>query len=305
VARPAGALRPFVVREALEQFLAELKAHPRGSAHTLAAYRRDIARVLDRASARGGKVAPARWNRELLEGALRQLTLDGYAAASAARALAAWRSFSRFCVRRGILAQDPARALRFPRLPRRLPRTLPAADLGRALDGLGANDPITLRDRALLELAYSSGLRLAELTGLDFGDLNRASGLLRVRGKGRRERVVPAGDMALAALDRHLAAAGRAGRRDGPLFVNARGQRLSGRTVQRVVRRRLLGLAGGLGVTPHALRHSFASHLLDRGADLRAIQELLGHRSLASTQIYTHVSRARLAKVYRQAHPRA
>jgi integrase/recombinase XerC len=294
------------VREALERFLDELKAHPRGSAHTLAAYRRDITRVLDRAAGAGRPVAASRWNRELLEGELRRLALEGYAAASAARALAAWRSFSRFCVRRGILEKDPARALAFPRLPRRLPRTLPAAELSRALDGLAAGDATTLRDRALLELAYSSGLRLSELTGLDFGDLNRGSGLLRVRGKGRRERIVPAGDAALAALDRHLAAAGRSkGRGDAPLFANARGGRLSNRTVQRVVRRRLLALASGLGVTPHALRHSFASHLLDRGADLRAIQELLGHRSLASTQIYTHVSRARLAKAYRQAHPRA
>jgi integrase/recombinase XerC len=294
------------VREALERFLDELKAHPRGSEHTLAAYRRDIGRVLDRAAGAGRPVAPSRWNRELLEGELRRMTLEGYAAASAARALAAWRSFSRFCVRRGILEKDPARALAFPRLPRRLPRTLPAAELGRALDGLQGSDATTLRDRALLELAYSSGLRLSELTGLDFGDLNRGGGLLRVRGKGRRERIVPAGDAALAALDRHLAAAGRSkGRGDAPLFANARGGRLSNRTVQRVVRRRLLALASGLGVTPHALRHSFASHLLDRGADLRAIQELLGHRSLASTQIYTHVSRARLAKAYRQAHPRA
>jgi integrase/recombinase XerC len=294
------------VREALERFLDELKAHPRGSEHTLAAYRRDITRVLDRAAGPGRPFAPARWNRELLEGELRRMTLEGYAAASAARALAAWRSFSRFCVRRGILEKDPARALAFPRLPRRLPRTLPAAELGRALDGLQGSDATTLRDRALLELAYSSGLRLSELTGLDFGDLNRGGGLLRVRGKGRRERIVPAGDAALAALDRHLAAAGRSkGRGDAPLFANARGGRLSNRTVQRVVRRRLLALASGLGVTPHALRHSFASHLLDRGADLRALQELLGHRSLASTQIYTHVSRARLAKAYRQAHPRA
>ena len=294
------------MREALERFLAELAAHPRGSEHTLAAYRRDIARVLDRAAGPGRPVPPGLWTRALLERSVRELTLAGAAAASVARAIAAWRSFGRFCVRRAVLSADPARALSFPRLPRRLPRTLPAKDLGRVLDGLSGDDATSLRDRALLELAYSSGLRLSELTGLDCGDLDRTSGLLRVRGKGRRERIVPAGAAALAALDRHLAAARRAPlKRDAPLFVNARGRRLSGRTVQRVVRRRLAGMAGGLGVTPHALRHSFASHLLDRGADLRAIQELLGHRSLASTQIYTHVSPARLAKAYRQAHPRA
>ena len=294
------------MREALEQFLQELAAHPRNSPHTLAAYRRDVTRVLDRAAGPGRPLAAERWNRELLERSLRELSIEGYAAASAARMLAAWRSFSRFCVRRGILSTDPARTLAFPRLPKRLPRTLPAQDLGRALDGIGGSDATSLRDRALLELTYSSGLRLSELTGLNVGDLDRGSGLLRVRGKGRRERIVPAGAAALAALDRHLAAVKRErAPRVEPLFVNARGLRLSGRTVQRVVRRRLSSIAGGLGVSPHALRHSFASHLLDRGADLRAIQELLGHRSLASTQIYTHVSRARLAKAYRQAHPRA
>jgi integrase/recombinase XerC len=142
--------------------------------------------------------------------------------------------------------------------------------------------------------------------GLNHGDLDRGARLLRVRGKGRRERIVPVGDTALAALDRWLdAAAARGARPDHPLFTNARGQRLSGRTVQRVVRARLGAVAGGLGVTPHALRHSFASHLLDRGADVRAIQELLGHRSLASTQIYTHVSKSRLQRAYTQAHPRA
>jgi integrase/recombinase XerC len=168
------------------------------------------------------------------------------------------------------------------------------------------DDPASLRDRALLELAYSSGLRLSELVGLNRGDVDRAGGLLRVRGKGRRERVVPAGRGALAALERYLTGAERGtGRADEPVFVNARRLRLSGRTVQRVVRRRLGEVAGGIGVTPHALRHSFASHLLDNGADLRAIQELLGHRSLTSTQVYTHVSGSRLRKAYQQAHPRA
>ena len=246
------------------------------------------------------------WDRPLLERALKELHRARHAPASVARAVAAWRSFSRFLKRRGLLERDPARSIPFPRLPRRLPRTLPATELAGALDRMQAPDSTSVRDRALLELLYSSGLRLSELVGLNRGDVDNTSSLLRVRGKGRRERIVPVGRQALAAVTRYLTASGRReARADLPVFANARGQRLSGRTVQRVVRRRLGELAGGLGVTPHALRHSFASHLLDRGADLRAIQELLGHRSLASTQIYTHVSPSRLRKAYQLAHPRA
>jgi integrase/recombinase XerC len=293
------------VREALDRFLTELVAR-RVSAHTVDAYRRDVTAVLDLGAGPGRPLAPGDWTRELLERRLRVLAREGRAASSAARALAAWRSFSRFCVRRGILAIDPARSLPFPRRPRRLPRTLPERDLAQALDHLPESDPATPRDRALLEMTYSSGLRLAELVGLNHGDLDPSGGLVRVRGKGRRERIVPVGRTALAALRSYLE---RGGRRSAaladPLFVGPRGARLSGRTVQRVVRRRLGQIAGGMGVTPHALRHSFASHLLDHGADLRAIQELLGHRSLASTQIYTHVSRSRLRRAYDQAHPRA
>jgi integrase/recombinase XerC len=294
------------VREALDRFLSELEAQRRASAHTVAAYRRDITRALDVAAGVGKPVAPSAWTRETLERALRELFRTRHAASSAARALAAWRSFSRFCVRRCLIASDPARAIAFPRRGRRLPRTLPALDLSAALDRVVGEDATSRRDRALLEVAYSSGLRLSELVGLNHGDLDRGAHLLRVRGKGRRERIVPVGDSALGALDRWFEAAGSRGARlDHPMFTNPRGQRLSGRTVQRVVRRRLGEVAGGLGVTPHALRHSFASHLLDRGADVRAIQELLGHRSLASTQIYTHVSKSRLRRAYTQAHPRA
>jgi len=297
------------VREVLEQFLTELAAQRRASPLTVAAYRRDVARALDLAAGPGRPLPPGQWTRELLERALHDLWRSGHAASSVARSLAAWRSFSRFCVRRGLIALDPASALPTPRLPRTLPRTLPVRELGVALDGLDRDDPASLRDRALLELAYSSGLRLAELVGLNRGDIDRPGRLMRVRGKGRRERIVPVGAHALGALERYLAAGGRplegAGTGAEPVFVNAKGTRLSGRTVQRVVSRRLGHVARGLGVTPHALRHSFASHLLDRGADLRAIQELLGHRSLNSTQVYTHVSRSRLRKAYSQAHPRA
>jgi integrase/recombinase XerC len=293
------------VREALEQFLAEL-AVLRASPHTRAAYRRDVARVLDLAAGPGRPVAVTQWTRGLLESALRDLHRSAHAASSAARAVAAWRSFSRFCLRKGLLSRDPARSLPSPRLPKRLPRTLPERDLTRALDSLRPADRAAARDRALIELAYSAGLRLAELIGLNHGDLDLGAAVVRVRGKGRRERIVPVGRAALTALRHYLDSERRiSGRRDEPIFAGLAGRRLSGRTVQRAVRRRLGQVAGGLGVTPHALRHSFASHLLDNGADLRAIQELLGHRSLASTQIYTHVTRSRLRRAYEQAHPRA
>ena len=294
------------MRDALEQFLGELSAQRRVSPHTLAAYRREVERVLNHASAAGKPVKRSAWTTELLGRVQRELWSRRLAPASVARALAAWRSFSRYCVRRGILSADPSASLPFPRLPRRLPRTLPAEALNAALDRI-VGDGTAPRDRALLELAYSSGLRLSELVGVNLGDLDRGAHVVRVRGKGRRERIVPVGDTALAAIQRYLEATreargGVAG--EAPLFLGPRG-RLSGRTVQRVVRVRLAEVAAGLGVTPHALRHSFASHLLDRGADLRAIQELLGHRSLGTTQIYTHVSRGRVRKAYAQAHPRA
>ncbi len=310
------------MRDALESFLGELKSARRCSPHTIAAYRRDIERAFDLAVAqkpseaeelesglpprRQRAVSPAQWDQRLLERVMRELYRSGHAASTAARALAAWRSFGRFLVRRGVMAACPARALPFPRRPKRLPRTLQRIDLNLALDQLGkATDPTALRDLALLEMTYSAGLRLSELVGVDRGDLDRGAQLLRVRGKGRKERIAPVGARALAALDVYLASQERsAGARDEPLF-RGRGGRLSGRTVQRIVTKRLAQVAGGLGVTPHALRHSFASHLLDAGADLRAIQELLGHASLASTQVYTHVTRTRLKQAYDQAHPRA
>src|SRR5262249_54406495 len=240
------------VRDALEAFLGELKAVRRGSVHTLAAYRRDVSRVLDLAAGAGRPVSAAQWDRALLERALRELFRAGHVAASSARALAAWRSFGRFCVRRGLLAADPAQALAFPRLPRRLPRTLPRVDLNDALDRLArVGDPAAARDLALLETTYSSGLRVSELVGLRRGDLGRGTRLVRLRGKGRKDRLPPLGERALAALDRYLAAAGRmAGPRDEPLFAGgalgrtrsgpgAPARPLSPRTVQRLVCRRL------------------------------------------------------------------
>lgn len=299
------------MRDALEAFLLELKAARRFSPHTLAAYRRDLEQVMDLAAGEGKPLAPAQWDAPLLERSMRHLFATKHAASSMARALAAWRSFGRFCVRRGVLATDPARGLPFPRLPRRLPRTLPRLDLNAALDQLAtAKDATAARDLALLELTYSSGLRLSELVGLKRGDLDAGARLVRVRGKGRKERVTPIGERAWTALERYWQSDGRGQGTPGEFVFRGRARAgeptaLSPRTVQRLVQRRLAAVASGLGVTPHALRHSFASHLLDAGADLRAIQELLGHASLASTQVYTHVSRTRLKQAYEQAHPRA
>ena len=294
------------MREALERFLIELEASRRASAHTVAAYRRDVSAVLDFAAGAGQPVSPARWSRQLIEAAMRKKTVEGQSARSVARALSACRTFSRFCARRGILPADPAAGLRNPRLPQRIPRPVPAPLLQRALDGLTGEDLAARRDRALLEIAYSSGLRVSELVSLNRGDLDRRAAVVRVRGKGRRERITPIGRNALAALDRYLETSGRvAGEPAGPIFVGRSGRRLGVRAVQRAVKLRLASLAVGLRVSPHTLRHSFATHLLDRGADLRAIQEMLGHRSLRTTQVYTHVSRARLRKAYDLAHPRA
>jgi integrase/recombinase XerC len=294
------------VREALERFLTELVALRRASPHTAAAYGRDIAALLDRSGGPGRPVAPAAWTRELLERGVRDLTVGGHSARSVARALSAWRAFSRFCLRRGIIAADPALALRNPRLPQRLPTPLPADLLERALNALRGPDRAALRDRALLEVAYSSGLRVSELVSLNHGDLDRRSQVVRVRGKGRRERITPIGRTALAALGTYLEAEARTGGAAGEaIFAGRSGRRLTARTVQRIVRRRLAHMALGMKVSPHTLRHSFATHLLNHGADLRAIQEMLGHKSLRTTQIYTHVSRAHLRKAYDQAHPRA
>jgi integrase/recombinase XerC len=222
--------------------------------------------------------------------------------ATIARKLAAVRSCFRFLARRGALEVNPARQVRSPRLGRRLPSFLPKDEATQLLDAGPAAGTAGLRDRALVELLYASGLRVAECCGLDVEDLDEGRRTVRVLGKGDKERVVPVGEAALEALAAYLAMRGRA---RGALFRNARGGRLTTRSALRIVK----GLArrAGLGqrVTPHTLRHSFATHMLGEGADLRLIQELLGHSRLSTTQRYTHVSPEHLMRVYDAAHPRA
>ena len=244
-----------------------------------------------------------------LRGYVAALHEAGYAKTTIARRLASLRSFFRFGQREGWVRSNPAKPLRNPRKGRSLPHFLSAEDLGRLFEAPPADEPMGLRDRALLETMYSAGLRISELVGLDEGDVDFAGGLVRVRGKGRRERLAPIGTYAAGALKRWLKVRTLHPQHppgpEAPVFVNKFGRRITTRSVARMLEKylRLAGLDSR--TTPHSLRHSFATHLLDRGADIRSVQELLGHKSLVTTQIYTHVSTAGLREAYERAHPRA
>ncbi len=298
------------MRRALDDFLRHLEGARRLSPRTVSAYRLEVGRLLDALAARpGGPVTADRFTAPALAEALAGLARAGLAASSQGRAVAAWRTFSRWAAEQG-LCDDAARALPLPKKPRRLPRTLSRGPLTGALAALPANTAAERRDRALLELLYGSGLRLAEAIGLDLSDVDWSQRTLRVIGKGDKERIVPLSQHAKVALlammrDRRTAPRPAGHQGDEPLFTGPGGRRLSTRTVQRAVDAALGSIATTTGVSPHALRHSFASHLLDAGAELRAIQELLGHASLASTQVYTQVNPRRLRRAYEKAHPRA
>ena len=300
--------RPEVVA-----FLTHLEKERQVSPHTLKAYRRDLgafAEYLDRYY--GGGWDFARVDRLGIRGFLGELQRQGLAKRSMARALSAVRSLYRFLHIHHGLDRSPVRAAKAPKLGRRLPgyldRNRTEALFQAAESRVGASDPTGGRDLAILELFYSSGLRLSELTGLDLVDLDLLSDQVKVRGKGRKERLVPLGSRASQALRRYLeereALVRRPQAERQAVFLGPGGRRLTPRTVQRIVHR-ALGAVGADGLRTHSLRHTFATHLLDAGADLRAVQELLGHASLSTTQIYTHTSVERLKKVYQQAHPRA
>jgi site-specific recombinase XerD len=283
-------------------FLEYLRSGRGFSPHTLAAYRRDLADFRSWLEAReaGSSRVEEIGEREIQE-YLRQLTRRGLSARTVARRLASLKSFRRYLRRRGVHGVDPGPGVSAPRIPRRLPRFLTEEEMTRLLEESGWEEaPRGLRDRALIELLYSTGLRVSELVSLQGRDLDEANGMLTVRGKGGKDRRVPVGRPALGAL---AAYRGRPLPRGEPLFPGRNGA-LSVRTVQRVVASHLARVARRAKLSPHVLRHSFATHLLDRGAELRAVQELLGHATLASTQVYTHVTLERLRAAHAQAHPR-
>jgi integrase/recombinase XerC len=240
----------------------------------------------------------------LIRGFLAELHRLGLRKVSAARKLAGLRTFFRWLCREGRLETNPARALVSPRLEKRIPSVLDEAQVGALLDVPG-DDTASVRARAILEMLYATGVRCAELVGLDLGDLDLGARMVRVLGKGRKERVVLFGTRAHDAMRVWLAARGHLWPKSDAVFVNARGGRLSDRSVRAILARRVRVVALARRCSPHTLRHSFATHLLTRGADLRAIQELLGHASLSTTQRYTHVDTRHLLEVYRKTHPRA
>ena len=274
------------------------------SVHTSAAYGSDLAQLLTFAvTEKGEDVSADDVDHLLLRRYLAALSKDTKKS-SIGRKLAAIRSFFRFLVRRGIMARNPAELIATPKKEQRLPFHLDIDQTTTLMEAPGEEQKYALRDRALLELLYSSGLRVSELTGLNIGELDLATGMVRVTGKGGKERIVPVGSRALEAVSAYLEQREDESR-SGALFLNTRGERINRRSVARVVDTHVMRIAAFKRISPHTLRHTFATHMLEGGADLRAIQELLGHASLSTTQKYTHVSIDRLMEVYDKSHPKA
>ena len=289
---------------AVRSFLTYLQVERGASPHTLRNYEGDLRQFLAflRTAHNGSLPAPAGVDAYVVRGFLAARAGLGDSKSSLGRKLAAIRSLFKYLAREGVVPHSPAAAVVTPKQEQRLPRVLSADDASRLMENPAAQKPRSLRDQALLEVLYSAGTRVAELVGLNVEDVDMDTGTATVLGKGRKERVVLLGTKAVEALRTYV---GEEGAKRGPLFRNRRGGRLTARSVERIVAKECQALENFPTITPHTLRHSFATHLLDGGADLRAIQELLGHASLATTQRYTHVALDRLMEAYDKAHPRA
>jgi integrase/recombinase XerC len=293
------------VQAEIAAFLHHLDRERNASPHTIRAYGEDLEQFRRHLRAELGREGhPSDVDHLLIRAFLARLHRQGLKAVSAGRKLATLRTFFRYLCREGILERNPARALLSPRIEKRVPTYLDERDVALLLEMPGDGDT-AVRGRALLEMLYATGIRCSELVGLDLAEIDPGARMIRVLGKGRKERIVPFGTRAAAALNAYLAVRDRVGPRVDAVFVNNRGGRLTDRSVRMLVSRRVRAVAIARKVSPHTLRHSFATHLLERGADLRAIQELLGHASLSTTQRYTHVNTRHLLEIYNKAHPRA
>jgi len=292
------------MQDSIERFCSYLGTERNVSPHTLAAYRSDLSQFRDFVrSELGPDATPAVVGHLLIRRYLAQL-MKGHARSSIGRKLAAIRACYRYLLREGIVAKNPAELVSTPKGVKKVPYHLTIDEVTALVESPAGDDRLAMRDRAILELLYSSGVRVSELTGLNIVNLDLDGGLIKVLGKGGKERIVPLGSHAVRALSAYLEAlppptAGR------PVFLNARGGRLTRRSVGRIVDRHILRIATMKKISPHTLRHTFATHLLEGGVDLRAIQELLGHSSLSTTQKYTHVNMDLLMEVYDKAHPKA
>jgi len=294
------------MRNPVAEFLGALQTERGASPNTLVAYRRDLAtfqrflRRQDWALSRVGTLELSHYLRKLRE--------EGLGPRSAARHLSAVRGFYRFLVREGRLRRDPTEDFESPRLPRRLPRTLSPEEVAALIEAVDASRPVGIRDRALVELVYATGMRASECCALRIADVNLSAGYVMATGKGSRQRLVPVGAQALFWIRRYLKEARPAivkGRDPGTLFVNRRGGPLSRQGLWGVIRKAARRAGVRRVVSPHTLRHSFASHLLERGADLRSVQTMLGHADISTTQIYTHLSSRAVREMYLRFHPRA
>ena len=296
----------------MDDFMRHLSTEKGYSPNTVRAYSRDLEEFRSYLRQRAQRRSGAEEDREPEIADIDHLTLRGYlgwlfkknARATIARKLSALRSFFTFLMKHGVIETNPAEYLLTPKLPKKIPGYLSVDDMFRLLDSIPGDSILDLRNRAMFETMYSAGIRVAELAGMNVEDADLAGHTIRVRGKGNRERIVPIGRKAARAMEEYRRQLGKAASR-GPLFLNRYGNRLTTRSIARILNRlaRQCGLA--VPVSPHGLRHSFATHLLDAGADLRAVQELLGHKNLSTTQRYTHVSIDRLMAVYDKAHPRS
>ena len=309
------------MRDHLKSFLQYLKLNRHLSPHTVRAYQSDVTQYLAFVASETGKqmsqLAPADLDMASVRAHVVGLNSAGKARASVARKLSGLKTFVRYLRREAVIGHDPTALAVAPRRDHTIPVFLSEPEITRLIETPDTGDPLGRRDRAILELFYASGLRLSELVAVDLEDINLSGRMVRVMGKGRKQRLLPFNQSAAAAIrawmkDRVQLVAPRRkteGRRPkaagDPLFVNYRGTRLTERSVDRLLRKYVAQCSTRMGISPHALRHSFATHLLQRGADLRAIQELLGHAALGTTQRYTHVNAAQLIDVYRKSHPRA
>lgn len=298
--------RPHGLPDPVVEFLHLLETERGASRNTLAAYRRDLVDFLAFLGRRGRALSGVR-TRDVLAW-LEELTERGLRATTVARRLSALRGLARHLLRQGLLTQDPTEVVESPRPPRPLPRTLPVERAAALVESPDTTTPRGVRDRALLEVLYATGMRASECLGLRLEDVNLAAGYVTCTGKGRKQRLVPLGAEAARWIERYLREVRprEVRRRDsGRLFVNPRGGPLSRQSLWAIVRRAAVRAGLGRRVSPHVLRHSFASHLLEGGADLRAVQAMLGHADIGTTQIYTHLPSPVVRRLYRALHPRA